>query len=129
MELVKKRYQERDSMTVRRWSEEHGMQLFIISIAMLIGVLLSGCGTESSSEPPAPTPPPPADPAFDEVKPVIQRNCGKCHNGSYHSLKFDTAARFKGSKAKLKITDRSMPPPPNVMSDQDRQKLLAYLGR
>lgn len=118
------------SHTFWGWCEEHGTDLFIVSLAVLLIVLATGCGTESNSkdaEPPGP--PPAADKAWDEIKPVVDRNCTKCHNGSVHPLKFDTAAKFKGSKAKARITDRTMPPAPAVMSDTDRQKLLTYLGR
>lgn len=115
--------------SVLAWCEEHGTDLFIISITLLLIVLLTGCGTESNSTPPpAPEPSPSADPVWVEIKPIIDRNCGKCHNGQVHPLKFDTAQRFKGSKAKARITDRTMPPTGTVMSDSDRTKLLKYLG-
>lgn len=115
-------------MAVKTWCEEHGMQLFIISIVCLITVLVMGCSAESpSSGPPPVENPPPADPSFADVKPVIDRNCGKCHNGSVHPLKFDTAAKFKGSKAKARIANNTMPPAPAVMSAEDKGKLLAFL--
>lgn len=113
-------------MTVKTWCEDHGVILFVISVLMLVLVLMTGCGTESKT--PDPGPPPPPDNAFAEIKPTVDKNCGKCHNGSTHPLKFDTAAKLKASKAKLRVSNGTMPPSPHSISDADKQKLLAYLG-
>lgn len=117
-------------MSVKTWCEHHGVGMFLLSLMLLLVVLwVCGCGVESkSSDEPPPPPPPAADKDFDEIKPVIDRNCTKCHNGAVHPLKFDTAAKFKGSKSKARISNGTMPPAGNVLSAEDKQKLLAYLG-
>jgi hypothetical protein len=102
--------------------------LSVIALAIvLVVVMVSGCGTESkkASEPP---PPPPADTAWTgEIKPLVERHCGGCHNGTTHPLKFDTGAKFKGSKARVRISNGTMPPN-GALPDDVKAKLLAYLG-
>lgn len=71
---------------------------------------------------------PPADPKFEEVRPVVAANCGKCHNGVKHPLDFSKAGVFKASKAKARLTAGTMPPAPATISDADKATLLAYLG-
>lgn len=124
MELVK-----HPVLTLKAWAGEYGARLFIFSLMLLMAVLLMpGCGVSSKDEPQAPQPPPPRDEAWEAVKVVIDRNCTPCHNGTIQPLKFDTAAKFKGSQAKAKLKANLMPPPPKVISAEDKQKLLAYLG-
>ena len=61
------------------------------------------------------------DAAWAGVAPVIQANCGKCHQN------FSSAAAFKGSAAKARLTAGTMPPAPDKISADDKAKLLAYL--
>jgi hypothetical protein len=67
------------------------------------------------------------DRAWDDVKPLVEAKCGGCHNGTVHPLRFDTGAKFKASKAKLRISNGTMPPS-GGLSDADKQRLLTYLG-
>lgn len=96
------------------------------SILAVAALSLSGCGGAGNTygDDPAPQP----DAAFDAVKPLVAKNCGGCHNGSTHPLKFDSGAKFKASKAKARLTAGTMPPSPKTISDEDKQALLAYLG-
>lgn len=116
-------------MSVKTWCEDHGAQLFIVSLMILLVVLmLPACGVESKSkDPEPPTKPPVADKAWDELKPLVQENCGSCHNGTVHPLKFDTGAKFKASKSRAKLEARLMPPPPRTISEDAKQKMLQYL--
>lgn len=68
------------------------------------------------------------DPAFEQVRPIVAANCGKCHNGATHPLDFSKPGVFKASKAKARLTGGTMPPVPNTISDADKSALLAYLG-
>lgn len=114
---------------MKAWAEDHGIQMFFLSLMVLVIVTtVCACGVKSSSDDdPPPSPPPATDKAWDEIKPLVQTRCGGCHNGTVHPIKFDTAAKFKGSRAKARITDGSMPPG-GGLSATDKQKLLAYLG-
>ena len=69
----------------------------------------------------------PDDPAYAEVKPIVDRECGKCHNGSTHPLRFPNGAAFKASRAKARIANGTMPPGGGLKPD-DKAALLAYLG-
>lgn len=115
-------------MSVKTLSEEHGIEMFVLALALLIVVVLFffGCGTSSKSSPPPP-PPPVTDTAFEAVRPLVEQKCGPCHNGTVHPLKFDTGAKFKASKAKARITADTMPPT-NKLDSDSKQKLLAYLN-
>ncbi len=98
---------------------------------IVLGLALNACGSSDggygdSTPPPAA---PAADPEFAAVQPVIEKNCGKCHNGTTHPLKFDTAAKFKAGKAKARLTSGTMPPAPATISSDDKNVLLAYLGQ
>lgn len=85
--------------------------------ALAILLLLVGCG---------PVDPPGFDPAFAKVQPVIQANCGSCHNGSFQ-FAFTSASQFKASKALDELTTGGMPPPPNTISPSDKAVLIDYL--
>lgn len=96
---------------------------------IVLGLALSACGSSDGGYggDNAPPPPPAADPEFAAVQPVIEKACGKCHNGTVHPLRFDTAAKFKAGKAKARLAAGTMPPPPATISAEDKQVLLAYL--
>lgn len=90
--------------------------------------MIWSCGYKSGPDyGPAPAPPAPSDPAWAALKPLIDRNCGSCHNGSNTLPQFVSGAVFKASKAKAKITSGAMPPS-GGLSDSDKKALLAYLG-
>lgn len=69
----------------------------------------------------------PADPAWANVSAIIGRDCAGCHNGSEEPA-FTSGAVFRASPAKDELTSGGMPPPPNTISDEDKQALLSYLG-
>jgi hypothetical protein len=87
--------------------------------------LMWGCpqSDETSYEP---TPPAP-DAQWANVKVIIDRDCGSCHNGVKETA-FTSGAVFKASKAKAKLTGGLMPPPPKTIPAGDKSALLAYLG-
>jgi mono/diheme cytochrome c family protein len=93
---------------------------------IFLALTLAGCGGSSKPEE-AEAPRAAPDPEFAAVLPVVEKNCGKCHNGVKHPLKFDSAAKLKGSKAKARITNGSMPPAPATISEADKATLLGYL--
>jgi hypothetical protein len=96
-----------------------------------LGFTLTACGSSGDGGygggDNKPAPPPADDPEFAKVQPLIEKNCGKCHNGTTHPVKFDTAAKFNAGKAKARLTAGTMPPPPATISADDKQALLAYL--
>lgn len=99
----------------------------------LVFLLAFACGEPRDPEvsyEPKPTQGPPAPAALDfaaDIKPLIDANCGKCHNGTKEPA-FDTADKFKASKAKARLGAGTMPPAPATISAADKQKLLAFLG-
>jgi uncharacterized membrane protein len=91
----------------------------------LVAFLLASCGPSQGTG----TQTPPAaynDPQFAAVQPVIQRNCGDCHNGGRLPA-FNSPEAFRGSAAKAEITSGSMPLG-RAMSAADKAVLLAYLN-
>ena len=65
--------------------------------------------------------------SFASLKPVVDKNCGGCHNGSVHPLKLDTEAAFRNARVKARIAGGTMPPPPARMSTDDKQRMLSFL--
>lgn len=98
-----------------------------------IAWVMVACGSDYSGsgyEQPAPTPTPSPSPepkGFAAIKPVIDRDCGGCHNGRVHPLKFDSEAAFRGSKAKARILNGSMPPN-GPLAPADKKALLDFLN-
>jgi len=86
--------------------------------------LLLSCGSPPNDEKEVSAPP---SKAFVEVKPIIEKNCGGCHNGNVHPLKFNTESAFKNAKVRARIENGSMPPPPRQMSGEDKARLIAFL--
>lgn len=108
-----------------------------LAVGALCGALAwiaTSCGepkdpdVEYQPAPQGPPAPPAPDDGFAAVKPLVDANCGKCHDGVKQTPKFDTAAAFKGSKAKARLMAATMPPAPATISASDKAKLLAYLG-
>lgn len=110
----------------RSVKEFYGIYMFVVAVAMLVVVLTTGCGKYESKEYPTPAPAP-QDQAFLEIKADVDKHCAKCHNGSTHPLDFRSGPVFKGSKAKLRITNGTMPPA-GGLPDDVKAKLLKYLG-
>lgn len=69
---------------------------------------------------------PTGDTAFDAVREDVRIDCGRCHNGSIHPLVFDTGEKFRGSRARDRIVDGTMPPG-GGLADDVKRRLLAYL--
>lgn len=116
-------------MRVRAFAEDFGLDLFVASLFLLLFVLaLMACGDDKKPETYGPPPVVVSDPAWDnEIKALVQNKCGPCHNGTIQPLKFDSAAKFRASKAKIRISNASMPPN-GPLDETSKQKLLAYLG-
>ena|SRR3990167_3268525 len=116
-------------MSMKSLAEQHGSSLFLLSICLLVFVVFMtyGCGSADertyTNKPPAT-----ADQAWLDLKPIVQANCGGCHNGTTHPLVFDSGAKFKASKAKAKLVAGLMPPPPAVISADAKAKMLTYLN-
>jgi hypothetical protein len=120
-------------MRMRTFAEDHGANMLIVAIILagIVVFFMPACGSEKEADPyPEPRPPKPGpagDAAWDELKPIVAANCGGCHNGSTHPLKFDSGAAFKRSKAKVRISNGSMPPT-GALAPDVKAKMLAYLG-
>jgi len=94
-----------------------------------IMVFIGSCGEDKDEPVPAPAPKasPVRDAAFTAIYPIIRANCTPCHDGIKHPVKFETPEQFKGSKARARITNGSMPPSPKKMTADSKGKLLEYL--
>lgn len=117
-------------MRVKNFAESYGAVMFIFMFIIAMVVITIACGTEKHPSPPSPAPtstPPQADADWGALQPLVAANCGKCHNGTNHPLKFDSGASFKASKAKLKISNGTMPPV-GALAPDVKAKMLAYLG-
>lgn len=92
----------------------------------LMAWLFASCGPSNGGSQPAPTTPSqPADPAFAAIQPIIQRNCGDCHNGRKEPA-FPDGATFKASQSKQELQSGSMPLG-RAISAADKAALLGYL--
>jgi hypothetical protein len=93
--------------------------------------LYAGCGTgpvEDPAPPPAPTPIDPGAPtAFEAIKPIVDRECVRCHGGR-QAPDLRREAGFNSPRVKNEITTGDMPPDKRL-SAADKGKLLAYFGR
>ncbi len=69
--------------------------------------------------------PPVSDPAYAAVAPIVNKNCGTCHNGSTHPLKLDSGAKLKAAAGRIR--NGSMPPAPRKLTPDDKTKLLEYV--
>lgn len=98
--------------------------LKLILCALLL-VLPAACGDGGGGYDDAP--PQDDDPAWLEIKPVVDANCGGCHNGSTHPLRLDSKQAFRSAKVRTRITNGSMPPAPRKLAEADKAALLAYL--
>jgi len=119
-------------MRVKSFAESYGADLLIVTIILaVLVVFMISCGSEAkdpyAAPPPPPRPNPAGDAAWDELKPIVAANCGGCHNGTTHPLKFDSGAAFKRSKAKARISNGTMPPS-GALAPDAKAKMLAYLG-
>lgn len=113
------------------------MKFALTACLLSFAWLFTGCGGGSKdpdvsvepapAPPPASAPQPPPDAKWDAVKALITANCDKCHTGAGLPA-FDSAAAFKTSAAKARLTAGTMPPPPATISAADKAELLAYLG-
>lgn len=101
--------------------------LLSVALFIFIGWFFASCGKQYNDAEYEDGPAPQDDPAYAAIKPIVDRECVKCHNGKTHPLKFDSAASFKGSKAKTRIGNGSMPPN-GQLKDDDKKALLSYLG-
>lgn len=93
----------------------------------LLAVVMSCGPAPADVTPPAPAPAPDAD--YAAIEPVLKANCALsgCHAVGNGLPEFDTAAKFKASKAKAELTEGAMPPLPRRISAADKTKLLDYL--
>jgi hypothetical protein len=87
-----------------------------------------GSGGDGGGGGEEPAPQPSGDPEFDALKPILAEDCGGCHNGSVHPLKFDTPAKLKNSKAKLRVANDTMPPGGGLRTDH-KTAILGYLNK
>ena len=96
--------------------------LNISNIALFITLVSAGCGGSGGGGSDSSSPP---DPAFLQIKAIVDSDCGGCHNGS-GQRKFNSA-NFKSSTAAKRIKNNSMPPPPRELSPENKTALLTYL--
>jgi uncharacterized membrane protein len=101
---------------------------------VIILLFLSSCGSETKYEPaPTPTPTTPPRPStpgagtisFQQVRGILQQDCGSCHSNAAF-LQSELALR--NSSAKARITNRSMPPSwAEEMDEKERDLVLDFL--
>lgn len=108
------------------------MLKLLTCITTLFALSTAGCGSGGSDGyggSPAPTTPPPQeDPQWtNTINALVQKDCGKCHNGTKEPA-FTSSAQFKASQAKAKLQSGEMPAAPATISAADKATLLAYLG-
>ncbi len=95
-------------------------------IALLVMFFaFTSCGSSKKDNAPE-TPKPAPSQAWLDIKPLVQAQCGKCHDGIKQKPAFDSAAAFKGSGALKRLEAGTMPPGGNI-DPEAKAKLVAYL--
>ena len=134
------------------------MKFKLFCLAALVSLSIPACGKEddyaqspapvepqapvpepTTIPPPSPTPvgtgspaPTPPRDAFAEIKPLVDKSCAAagCHAGAGF---VQSGAAFKASKAKVRIANKSMPPPASpqgrAFSEAERAVLVRYLSQ
>lgn len=100
-------------------------------LRILIVLFLVGCGSDSKevTDDRRPTPEPPGDDdtetSFADMQALHQEYCIACHASSAFT---QSEQQLKGSSAKQRVQNKSMPPPnaPKKMSDEDRENYLSF---
>ena len=104
---------------------------------LTINILLTvwGCGSQREVEPKAPVPVPTVQPtpgpggqtSFADVQAITKDYCLRCHSTAPF---LQSEAGWKGSQAKTRVSNQSMPPPGTAearnLSATDRQKLVSF---
>jgi hypothetical protein len=110
------------------------MKVSLAAIAMTLG--LAACGSDKKDTPAA-TPTTPV--TLEQAQAIVTKSCvnANCHDkahagGASSDFTTITAASFKATDAKNRLTDKSMPTPNNpegkTLSDADRTTLLNFLN-
>ncbi len=107
---------------------------------LLLTLILASCGGGSAGDgydSPAPAPAPqapvgkPSGPIVDNftavVKPVVEKNCGKCHKSGGQKPVFTSGDVLRNSNAARRIQAGTMPPG-GGMSGSDKKIILDYIG-
>lgn len=97
----------------------------VVSVMLLPFVLLA-CNYEAVKTEVPDDEPRGGDPAFEAIRVDVDRECGRCHNGTVHPLAFRSGDVFKNSKARARIEGGTMPPDKTLGPDV-KERLLAYL--
>lgn len=111
------------------------MRVRLITLALLVVACGGGSGGSDygggGDKPPAPVEPAPGtapagSASFASVKPTIDKECGRCHNGRIQPVKFDSEAKFKTADVKRRIESGAMPPDRPLSSDAKAQLLAVF---
>lgn len=99
------------------------LELFCLLGAACVGYLLAcGGGYTTSTYAPGPS-----DPGFEQVRALVDKDCGGCHTPGRGLPVFSSGAAFRGSRAKARLVAGTMPPAPAQLSAVDKSALLDYL--
>lgn len=100
---------------------------------LIVICLWTGCG-QGPTVPDPEEPAPPVEPlppgqktAFEAIKPLVDKECVRCHGGR-QAPDLRTEAGFNSPRVKNEIASGGMPND-KTLSAADKGKLLAYFGR
>ena len=100
-----------------------------IKLLVLLNLLLAGCGKDSSDPAPPPSPPvvlqPGAKLSYQQMQGLMNQYCKSCHTSDNFIA---SEAGLKGSKAQVRLTNKSMPPSfaSLKLPDNIRTQMLSY---
>jgi hypothetical protein len=105
-----------------------------LTVYFLLIIFLWGCGSQREVEPKAPVPQPqptvipqPGQKSFADIQAITSASCLRCHTASQF-LKSEAA--WRGSEAKNRVSNNSMPPPgtPEArnLTPADRATLVSF---
>lgn len=102
-------------------NDDERLEALILKYFIIGSLLFTGCGVEKDQ----PTTISGPKSSWAEIKPIVDRECARCHNGVKHPLTLSTESSFKSSKAKVRIENGSMPPD-RTLPAADKKSLLSY---
>lgn len=90
---------------------------------LFLTIFLVSCGSYEKESKVGPSSP--KKPTWVEIKPKVEAECVRCHNGTKHPLSLASEDAFKSPKVQARISNNSMPPD-KALAGETKSYLLSY---